>query len=140
MAQEGDIEPGTVIVIEAWDRLGRQRPDVAIAHISAIALGAISRRLASRMSAPATPGSVFGMSKTVVTPPATAAAVRLPKSSFSGKPGSRPWTWASMAPGSTHRPLASTSSGLAEGSAQGSKLWIRPSLTWTSTSLRPAGV
>jgi DNA invertase Pin-like site-specific DNA recombinase len=34
LAESGAIEPGTVIVIEAWDRLGRQRPDRAIEHLS----------------------------------------------------------------------------------------------------------
>src|SRR4051794_13641843 len=33
-AENGCFEPGTVIVIEAWDRLGRLRPDKMIALIA----------------------------------------------------------------------------------------------------------
>lgn len=33
-ASEGRFDPGTVIVVEAWDRLGRQRPDQQIQLIS----------------------------------------------------------------------------------------------------------
>lgn len=35
-AQDGAFPPGTVIVVEAWDRLGRLRPDEQIALISAL--------------------------------------------------------------------------------------------------------
>src|SRR5262245_58572383 len=34
MAKEGVFEPGTVIVVEAWDRLGRQRVDRQLALVS----------------------------------------------------------------------------------------------------------
>ena len=106
---------------------------------STIALPAIASRLAWKTAPSATPGSVLGMSSTVVTPPAAAAAVRVPKSSFAGKPGSRPWTWASIAPGSTQRPPASTTSG-PFGWAQGSRRATRPPSTWRSTSWSPSGV
>jgi len=115
------------------ERSSAQRPK------STIALRAIASRLAAKIAASATPGSVLGISITVVTPPAAAAAVRLPKSSFSGNPGSRPWAWASIAPGTTQSPVASTTSAPA-GWAQGSSFSIRPSRTWRSASRRPSGV
>jgi DNA invertase Pin-like site-specific DNA recombinase len=34
MAKDGRFDPGTVIVIEAWDRLGRLRPDVMVGLVS----------------------------------------------------------------------------------------------------------
>jgi DNA invertase Pin-like site-specific DNA recombinase len=34
MAKDGRFEPGTVIVVEAWDRLGRLRPDAMTSLIS----------------------------------------------------------------------------------------------------------
>src|SRR5216684_1725745 len=52
-------------------------------------------------------GALLGMSKTVVTPPAAAAAVPLRKPSLYVAPGSRMWTWTSITPGRTKRPEAS---------------------------------
>ena len=44
---------------------------------------------------------MFGMSKTVVTPPWAAAAVPVAKSSLCSHPGSLRWTCVSMKPGNT---------------------------------------
>jgi hypothetical protein len=54
-------------------------------------------------------GTVLGMSKTQVTPPAAAAAEPVPKSSFWVIPGSRKCTCTSMQPGSRWRPSRSIS-------------------------------
>src|SRR5215472_3592442 len=85
-----------------------------------------------------TAGTVFGMSTTVVTPPAAAAAVSEPKSSLSGKPGSRLCTCASMPPGSTSSPRASTS--CAPTPPPRSRLVMTPPAMWTSASRGPPGV
>src|SRR5438067_3393586 len=87
-----------------------------------------------------TAGTVLGMSRTTVTPPAAAAAVSEPKSSFSGKPGSRLCTWTSTAPGSTYLPRASTSSPPSFRARPGATSVMTPSLTSTSTSRGPSGV
>src|SRR4051812_21396571 len=39
LAAGGAFPPGTVLVIEAWDRLSRQRPDVAVEHVSKLLRG-----------------------------------------------------------------------------------------------------
>lgn len=44
-------------------------------------------------------GCVFGMARTIVTPPERAAAVPDEKSSLWVPPGSRKWTWTSIKPG-----------------------------------------
>src|SRR5215472_6053369 len=105
---------------------------------STIARDDASSALCSNTAALSTAGTVFGMSTTVVMPPAAAAAVRDAKSSFSGKPGSRLWTWASTPPGSTSSPRASTSS--AAGPAPGPTASTRPAETPTSASRRPSGM
>ena len=51
-------------------------------------------------------GTVFGMSKYVVTPPAAAARLSVLMSAFSVSPGSRKCTWLSITPGSTKHPAA----------------------------------
>ena len=94
--------------------------------------------LASRTPALSTAGTVFGMSRTTVTPPAAAASVREAKSSFSGNPGSRLWTWTSTPPGSTYRPLASRT--FPSVRRLGSTRVITPSLINTSVSRAPSGV
>src|SRR6266702_7382943 len=96
--------------------------------------------LDSRTPALSTAGTVFGMSSTTVTPPAAAAAVSVPKSSFSGKPGSRLWTCTSTAPGRTYLPRASTSVPPAVSARPGSTFVMTPSLTSTFASRGPAGV
>src|SRR5438477_2825604 len=96
--------------------------------------------LDSRAPALSTAGTVFGMSSTTVTPPAAAAAVSVPKSSFSGKPGSRLWTCTSTAPGKMYLPRASTSVPSAVSARPGSTLVTTPSLTSTSASRGPVGV
>src|SRR5437879_9731077 len=98
-----------------------------------------SAALDSRTPALSTAGTVFGMSSTTVTPPAAAAAVSVPKSSFSGKPGSRLWTCTSTAPGKTYLPRASTSVPSAVSARPGSTLVTTPSLTSTSALRGPAG-
>src|SRR5512135_977938 len=87
-----------------------------------------------------TAGTVFGMSRTVVTPPAAAAAVRVPKFSFSGNPGSRLCTWTSMAPGRTYMPVASMTFAPSRARTPGSTRVITPSVTWTSAATGPPGV
>src|SRR5438093_1088685 len=52
-------------------------------------------------------GRVFGISSTVVNPPAAAAAVPVAKSSLYASPMSRRCTWTSMRPGRAHNPDAS---------------------------------
>src|SRR5438128_606387 len=94
----------------------------------------------SSMPAVSTAGTVFGMSSTTVIPPAAAAAVRDPKSSFSGKPGSRLWTWTSTPPGRTYIPVTSISFPSGSIARPGSTLTITPSVTWTSTWRGPSGV
>ena len=42
---------------------------------------------------------MFGMQAMAVKPPAAAAAVPVSRVSFSGRPGSRRWTWTSIQPG-----------------------------------------
>src|SRR5207248_1493529 len=79
------------------------------------------------------------MSMTVVTPPAAAAAVSEPKSSLSGKPGSRLCTCTSMAPGSTYIPSTSTTRASRE-AADFSMLVITPSAICTSVTRGPSGV
>ncbi len=54
-----------------------------------------------------TSGSAWGISTTVVIPPATAEAVPWAKSSRSIFDGSRRWVWMSTPPGKTYRPVAS---------------------------------
>ena len=62
----------------------------------------VARASLSAMAASLTVGgSVFGISHMAVTPPAAAAAVPLARSSLCSPPGSRKWTWVSMAPGRT---------------------------------------
>src|SRR5438132_5467098 len=99
-------------------------------------------RAAFDSSTPAlsTAGTVFGISTTVVTPPAAAAAVRVPKSSFSGNPGSRLWTWASTAPGSTYMPVTSISAPSGPIARPRSTRTMAPSLTCTSARRGPSGV
>src|SRR5579864_6815602 len=94
----------------------------------------------SSTPAPSTAGTVFGMSITVVTPPAAAAAVSVPKSSLSGNPGSRLCTWTSMAPGRTYRPEASTTFAPAGARKSDPTRVMTPSVTWTSASSGPPGV
>src|SRR5260370_39588961 len=79
------------------------------------------------------------MSITVVTPPAAAAAVSVPKPSLSGKPGSGLATCPSIAPGSTYMPRASTMCAF-EGAGSLPTLVMTPSATCTSTSRGPSGV
>ncbi len=55
-------------------------------------------------------GIVFGMSHTVVTPPASAARDSLRMSPLCSSPGSRKCTWQSIKPGKSSRPRASTTS------------------------------
>src|SRR5207302_647759 len=55
-------------------------------------------------------GTVFGISSTVVMPPAAAACEPVSKSSLYVSPGSRKWTCGSIRPGSTWKPLASMTS------------------------------
>src|SRR2546427_3409446 len=116
------------------DRIRPQRPK------STRALLCASAALASSTPPASTAGTVFGMSITVVTPPAAAAAVSVPKSSFSGKPGSRLWTWTSMAPGSTYIPRASTTPAPGEADLRSAKIVMTPSEMWTSTRRGPSGV
>jgi len=97
-----------------------------------------SAAFASSTPAESTAGTVFGMSITVVTPPAAAAAVSVPKSSLSGKPGSLLCTCTSMPPGSSHLP--ETSTGFPRPDPRGPTLVITPSLTVTSRSAGPSGV
>src|SRR5262249_27069429 len=52
-------------------------------------------------------GSVLGMHATLVTPPATAAAVPVAMVSSSSPPGSRRWTWRSVPPGVAAPPRGS---------------------------------
>lgn len=47
-------------------------------------------------------GLVFGITRTIVIPPARAAAVPLEKSSLCVAPGSRRWTCTSMKPTQQH--------------------------------------
>jgi hypothetical protein len=63
--------------------------------------------LAQARGAESVGGTVLGMSKTQVTPPAAAAADPVPKSSFWVIPGSRKCTCTSMQPGSRCRPSRS---------------------------------
>src|SRR5256885_1681056 len=92
----------------------------------------------SSMPAVSTAGTVFGMSSTTVIPPAAAAAVRLAKSSFSGNPGSRLWTWTSTPPGSTYIP--DTSITLPCTGRLRSTRVITPSVTCTSACWGPTAV
>jgi len=116
-------------------------PDRTSAHIptSTRALLRASAALDSSTPTESTAGTVFGMSITVVTPPAAAASVRVPKSSFCGKPGSRLCTCTSIAPGSTYMPRASTICAF-EGAGSLPTLVMTPSATCTSTSRGPSGV
>src|SRR5437879_4933964 len=98
-----------------------------------------SAALDSITPAASTAGTVFGMSTTVVTPPAAAAAVNVPKSSFCGKPGSRLCTWTSIAPGSTYMPRASTVRA-SSGALSLPTAVMTPPAIWTSTSRGPSGV
>jgi hypothetical protein len=72
--------------------------------------------LAQARSAVSVGGTVLGMSKTQVTPPAAAAAEPVPKSSFWVIPGSRKCTCTSMQPGSRCRPSTSISRAACGGS------------------------
>src|SRR5262245_60539334 len=109
-----------------------QRPKSTSARLDAISA------FSSSTAALSTAGTVLGMSITVVMPPAAAAAVREPKSSLAGKPGSRLWTWASTPPGSTRSPVASTSS--RPGGPPRSSPVTTPPATCTSAETRPSGV
>src|SRR5437762_5998496 len=119
--------PGVVL-----DRIRPHRPKSTLALLCAIAA------FDSSMPAVSTAGTVLGISSTTVTPPAAAAEVRLAKSSFSGKPGSRLWTWTSTPPGSTYIPDTSTTWACA--ASRCSTRVITPSLTWTSACFGPWGV
>jgi hypothetical protein len=100
--------------------------------------------LASRASALQVAGRTLGMSRTVVTPPATAAREPCAQSSLCAKPGSRKCTWASTAPGSTRQPLASSRRGpqaaAAPASAAGTTAAMRPPDTSTSAGSTASGV
>src|SRR5579884_3172942 len=86
-----------------------------------------------------TTGWVVGMSNTVVVPPAAAPLLPLSKSSLWVIPGSLKWTWESMSPGITDRPVASiTIEGLANSSPLAATLAIFPSETKTSAGLIPS--
>src|SRR5579872_4005309 len=94
----------------------------------------------SSTPAPSTAGTVFGMSITVVTPPAAAAAVSVPKSSLSGNPGSRLCTCMSMPPGRTYIPAASTMFADAAPARPCATSVTTPSMTRTSASRGPSAV
>src|SRR6267378_6486463 len=115
------------------DRIRPHRPK------STRAFAWASAALASSTPAESTAGTVFGMSITVVTPPMAAARVRVPKSSLSGKPGSRLCTWTSIAPGSTYIPCASMRAAFSGIGPPASTRVITPSVTWTSASRGPSG-
>ena len=61
----------------------------------------------ARVSSVVVCGTVLGMSKNVVTPPAAAARLSLSMSALSVRPGSRKCTWVSITPGITIQPEAS---------------------------------
>ena len=63
--------------------------------------------LSASVSALVVSGLVLGISKTVVTPPSTAAREPLSRSSLCSSPGSRKCTWLSITPGSICRPRQS---------------------------------
>ena len=65
--------------------------------------------LASKVARFVALGTLFGISKKAVTPPATAALLPLCKSSLSVLPGSLKWTCGSIAPGSRCNPVPSIS-------------------------------
>ena len=82
---------------------------------SAIEPRSASDRFVRRLSTSVTSGSAWGISITVVIPPATAEAVPWAKSSRSIFEGSRRWVWMSTPPGKTCRPVASNRSPLEPG-------------------------
>ncbi len=85
-------------------------------------------------------GTVFGMSMTVVTPPATAALLACAQSSLWVNPGVRKCTWESMRPGSRYRPPPSrvrTAGGRSSGPRSRA---IRPSATAIPPGTTPSPV
>ena len=88
--------------------------------------------LPARASALMVAGLVLGMSKTVVTPPATAARDSVCMSALWVRPGSRKWTWASMPPAMMYLPWRSMASSVISGtwcrSSQYTLLMLSPSM------------
>jgi hypothetical protein len=82
-------------------------------------------------------GSVFGWSTTVVTPPAAALFDPVSQVSLWSKPGWRKWTCASIIPGSSRLPVASTTRSSAAASSSGATVSIVSPLTRTSR-VRPS--
>src|SRR6188508_2671321 len=78
--------------------------------------------------------------RTVVVPPAAAAAVSRANRSGRAGSGRRRWVWTSIAPGSTRSPPASTRSAPGGTGRSGPTAWIVPAEMATSTEAAPAGV
>ena len=71
-------------------------------------------------------GLVFGISKTAVTPPSTAAREPVSRSSLCSRPGSRKCTWLSMTPGRMCRPRHRSSRRRTPGRGRRSRRCGRP--------------
>ncbi len=104
-----------------------------------VAMHAVRRAidLSASLSALVVSGLVFGISKTDVTPPRTAASDPVSRSSLCSRPGSRNWTWLSMTPGRTWSPVQSIRSA-AEARDRSPIAAMRPSTTPMSRSPMPS--
>src|SRR5690606_3148395 len=104
------------------DHAGQQMQAPGVDHLASgrsidTANGDRSRATLSAMASKVVvSGLVFGISKTAVTPPSTAAREPDSRSSLWVLPGSRKWTCVSITPGSRCRPRASITSPAAEAS------------------------
>ena len=103
---------------------------------------AAAARLTASAAGSTVGGRLFsGMSTMVVTPPAAAAAVAVPKPSQSARPGSLTCTCVSTRPGSrTTSPASSTTRRAVRVAVSGSTAAIVPSLTATQPGPSPSGV
>ena len=98
-----------------------------------------SSRFATTASARIVGGSEsMGMSTTVVTPPAAAARLPVAHPSQSSRPGASKCTWASTAPGSRARPVASITLAAAPPAPGSVTATMVPSETTTSRGAPPS--
>ena len=86
----------------ALSPLGRRADGEDVAS-PALAAGCRRTRSSSRRRGP---GRCWACSRSLVNPPATAAALPVAIVSLSSRPGSRRWTCGSISPGQTIRPVA----------------------------------